>query len=377
MLILISILALAVWIYLIGFHGHFWHSGPVLAGGTPAGNAGVTVIVPARNEAENIRACIASLLSQDYSDPLAILLVDDNSTDGTGDIAAALCADERLTNITGQPLASGWSGKLWAVHQGLCHEKARSADYILLTDADIEHQPGHISSLVAKAEAEGLDLVSEMVHLHCATSAERALIPAFVFFFQMLYPFAWTADQSRRTAGAAGGTMLVSRAALARIEGVSRIRGQLIDDCALAREIKSTGGHIWLGHSTRAASLRVYADWREVWNMIARTAFVQLRNSLLMLAGCILGMALVYCAPPVLALAAHGLPRTLGALAWLGMALAFQPTLRRYRRSPLWGIALPSIGLFYLFATVASAVRHYAGRGGGWKDRVYPETSTR
>ena len=373
MLTLTSILVLAIWVYLIVFHGRFWRSGPVLAGGTPSGNAAVTVIVPARNEAESILRSLSSLLSQDYSGPLSILLVDDNSTDGTGDIAASLCGDERLSILKGKPLAAGWSGKLWAVNQGLCHEKARAADYILLTDGDIEHAPGHISSLVAKAEADGLDLVSEMVRLHCSTAAERAFIPAFVFFFQMLYPFAWTANPARRTAGAAGGTMLVSRAAIARVDGVSRFRGQLIDDCALAREIKSTGGHIWLWHSTRAASLRIYTEWRDIWNMIARTAFVQLRNSVLMLAGCILGLALVYCAPPMLALAAHGLPRLLGALAWLAMALAFQPTLRRYRCSPLWGIALPCISLFYLFATVASAVRHYTGRGGGWKDRVYPE----
>ena len=377
MLILISILALSVWVYLIGFHGRFWRSGPELEGVTPSGNAAVTVIVPARNEAESIRASLISLLSQDYSGPLSILLVDDNSTDGTGDIAASLCANDKMTIIKGEPLGAGWSGKLWAVHQGLCHEKARTADYILLTDADIEHGPGHISSLVTKAEADGLDLVSEMVRLHCLTAAERALIPAFVFFFQMLYPFAWTANPARRTAGAAGGTMLLSRAALDRVDGVSHIRGQLIDDCALACEIKSTGGRIWLGHSSRAASLRIYAEWRDIWNMIARTAYFQLGHSLLLLAGCVLGMVLVYCAPPLLALAAHGLPRLLGALAWLGMALALQPTLRRYRCSPLWGIALPCISLFYLFATVASALRHYAGRGGEWKDRVYPEASAK
>jgi hopene-associated glycosyltransferase HpnB len=279
-----------------------------------------------------------------------------------------------LTVLKGHPLAPGWSGKLWAIHQALAHEEAKTAAYILLTDADIEHAPGHISTLVSKAETDGLDLVSEMVHLHCSTAAERALIPAFVFFFQMLYPFAWTADPARRTAGAAGGTMLISRPAIDRIDGVSRIRGELIDDCALASQIKSTGGRIWLGHSNRAASLRIYSEWRDVWNMIARTAYVQLRHSLLMLAGCVLGMALVYLAPPLLALAAHGLPRLLGALAWLGMALSFQPTLKRYRRSPLWGAVLPLVALFYLCATAASAVRHYAGRGGRWKDRVYNQT---
>jgi hopene-associated glycosyltransferase HpnB len=220
---------------------------------------------------------------------------------------------------------------------------------------------------------EGLELVSEMVRLHCESKAERALIPAFVFFFQMLYPFAWVADGTKRLAGAAGGTMLVARAALDRIQGVSRIRHHLIDDCALAREIKSTGGRIWLGHAQRAVSTRVYSGWRDVWNMVARTAYVQLGNSPMLLLGCVAAMGIMYCAPPLLTLFAHGLPQVLGVLSWLMMAMAFQPTLRRYHRSPLWGFALPCIGLFYLCATVASALRHYAGQGGGWKNRVYPE----
>ena len=375
MLLLIASLALFIWIYLIGFHGGFWRSGPILDDGAPSGKAPVAVIVPARNEVESIRRSLTSLLAQNYPGPLSILLVDDNSTDATGEIAASLSADQRLTVLSGQPLAAGWSGKLWAIHQALAHENAKTAAYILLTDADIEHAPGHISALVAKAEAGKLDLVSEMVRLHCTTAAERALIPAFVFFFQMLYPFTWTADPARRTAGAAGGTMLVSRAAIDRTEGVTRIRSQLIDDCALAAQIKSSGGRIWLGHSNRAASIRIYREWRDLWNMIARTAFVQLRCSMLMLVGCILGMLLVYCAPPMLALATRGLPQLLGSLVWLAMAFAFQPTLSRYRRSPLWGFALPFIGLFYLCATVASAVRHFAGRGGGWKDRVYSSVS--
>jgi hopene-associated glycosyltransferase HpnB len=335
------------------------------------------VIVPARNEAESIRQSLISLLAQDYPGELSILLVDDNSTDGTGQIAASLAADKRLSIIAGQPLPPGWSGKLWAIHQGLAHEKAKAADYIFLTDADIEHAPDHISTLVAKAEMDGLDLVSEMVRLHCRTAPERALIPAFVFFFQMLYPFAWVADPAKRLAGAAGGSMLVGRPALDRVQGVSRIRNRLIDDCALAEQIKSTGGRIWLGHSERAVSTRVYSRWRDVWNMIARTAYEQLGRSPLLLLGCIVAMGLIYFAPPLLAFFAHGLPRLLGLLCWLMMASAFQPTLRRYRLSPLWGLALPCIALFYLCATVASALRHYGGRGGGWKDRFYSETPAR
>lgn len=376
MILILSLVSLSAWIYLIAFHGDFWRSmpvlGPVLGAGTPSDMAKVAVIVPARNEVETIGRSLRSLLAQDYAGELSIILVDDNSTDGTAHIAASL-ADDRLTILSGAPLPQGWSGKLWAVHQGLGHEKARSADYVLLTDADIEHAPGHVTALVAMAEREGLDLVSEMVRLHCATAAERALIPAFVFFFQMLYPFAWVADSGKQLAGAAGGTMLVRRTVLDRIEGVSRIRHHLIDDCALAAQIKSSGGRIWLGHAEQAASIRVYADWRDIWNMIARTAYVQLKFSPWLLLGCLTGMGILYAAPPLVALFAHGLPRLMGILAWLIMALAFQPTLRRYGLSPLWGFALPAVAMFYLCATVASAVRHYAGRGGGWKSRTYPE----
>ena len=374
--IVVSLISLAIWVYLVGFHGGFWRSGQVLDAGAPSGLAKVAVIVPARNEAEGIGRSLRSLRSQDYPGELAIILVDDNSTDGTGAIAASLGAGERLTIITGEPLPQGWSGKLWAVAQGLAQKKAREADYVLLTDGDIEHGPGHISSLVAKAEADGLDMVSEMVRLNCATLAERALIPAFVFFFQMLYPFRWVADPAKRTAGAAGGTMLVSRAAMDRIEGVSHFRGQLIDDCALAKEIKSTGGKLWLGHAERAVSTRAYASWRDVWEMIARTAYEQLRNSPVMLLGCVVGMGILYCAPPLLALFAHGPAQLAGFLSWLAMAVAFQPPLFRYRCSPLWGVALPAIAMFYVCATISSALRHHAGRGGGWKNRVYPETPT-
>ena len=374
MLMFVSLICFAAWVYLVGFRGAFWRSGPVLDARAPSGRAKVAVVVPARNEAESIRRSIGSLLAQDYPGELSVILVDDNSTDGTGDIAASLDGGERMKIIHGQPLPPGWTGKLWAVHQGLMHEKAKTAGFVLLTDADIEHAPGHVSAVVSKAEADGLDLVSEMVRLHCESAAERALIPAFVFYFQMLYPFAWTADPKKRTAGAAGGTMLLSRTGIDRIEGVSRIRDKLIDDCALASEVKSTGGRIWLGHSELAESIRVYASWRDVWDMIARTAYSQLLYLPMLLLGCVAGMIIIYGASPVLALFAHGLPRILGVLSWLTMALAFQPTLRRYRRSPLSGLALPGISLFYVCATVTSAVRHYAGRGGGWKNRVYRQT---
>ena len=341
MLVLISLLSFAAWVYLIGFHGRFWLSTPTLPTRTPSGKSKIAIIVPARDEAENIRRSLGSLLAQDDLGELSILLVDDNSTDGTGEIAASLEPGGQLTIIPGEPLPRGWTGKLWAINQGLAHEKAKAADYVLLTDADIVHAPDHVSTLAAKAESEGLDLVSEMVRLHCATLAERALIPAFVFFFQMLYPFAWVADPTKRVAGAAGGTMLLRRAALDRVQGVSRIRGHLIDDCALAGEIKSSGGRIWLGHAEAAVSTRIYSGWRDIGDMIARTAYAQLDYSPLKLLGCIVAMGWVYAAPQLLAFCAHGLPRVLGLLSWITMAFAFQPTLRRYRRSPLWGFALP------------------------------------
>lgn len=367
----IAFASLAAWFYLAGWRGRFWRSGPVLPPSAPGARPSLVVLIPARDEAACIPHSLASLLRQNYAGDFSILLVDDNSTDGTSQAAAALPADGRLTILQGAPLPDGWSGKLWAVHQGLAHPRARAARYVLLTDADILHAPGHLAALVAKAGEGGLDLVSEMVRLHCVTRAERALIPAFVYFFQMLYPFAWVAGSGKRVAGAAGGTILVRRAALDRIDGVTRFRQQLIDDCALAAEIKSSGGRIWLGHARQARSMRVYADWREVWQMIARTAYVQLDRSLLKLAACTAAMCLIFLAPPLLAALAHGWARAAAVLAWCVMALTFQPTLRRYRRPWPWGWALPAIAFFYLCATVASAVLHYAGRGGGWKNRVY------
>lgn len=372
MIMLVSVLAFGGWVYLVAFHGRFWRSSQRLREASPSGKSAVTVMVPARNEAETIEACLASLLAQDYPGRLKIMLVDDNSTDGTGEIASRLKAGEQLEIVKGEPLPPGWAGKVHAMHQGLSRSWARDADYVLFTDADIVHAPGHVSALVGKAEAESLDLVSEMVRLNCTTLAERAVVPAFVFFFQMLYPFDWVADGRKGVAGAAGGTMLVSHAALDRIDGVSRIANRLIDDCALAREIKRTGGRIWLGHSEEAVSIRVYATLGVLWRTIARTAYEQLGYSPWLLLGCVAGMGILYLAPPALSVFARGVAQWLGIAAWAMMAAAFQPTLRRYGRSPLWGVGLPAISLFYLSATVGSALQHYGRRGGGWKGRVYP-----
>jgi len=241
---------------------------------------------------------------------------------------------------------------------------------VLLTDADIVHEPTHVATLVAKAERDGLDLVSEMVELRCTTWAERALVPAFVFFFQLLYPFAWVNDPMRSTAAAAGGTILLRRRALDRIGGIEAVRGALIDDVALAAAVKR-GGRIWLGHSRLARSVRPYPGAADIWRMVARTAYVQLRFSPVILLGTVLGLALVWLAPPLLVLCGHGAARVLGALAWAVSMASFLPTLRRFGQSPLWALALPAIAGFYLAATIGSAIDHHRGRGVVWKRRAY------
>lgn len=376
MILVLSLLAFAAWLYLLGGRGGFWRSGPVLESTTPTRPYQVTVVVPARDEVNHVLETLQSLLSQEFGGSLRVVLVDDNSSDGTGDLARSMHhCDPRLQVLAGEPLPAGWTGKMWAVAQGLRQPEARGADYILLTDADVVHRPGHVASLVAKAENENLDLVSEMVRLRSESLAEQALIPAFVFFFQMLYPFRWVGDAARSTAAAAGGTMLVSRAALDRVNDIERIRGELIDDVALASEIKRGGYRIWLGHGEKAESQRTYPGFADIWQMIARTAYVQLRYSPLLLVGTCLGMLLMYMEPVWLAISAQGLARWVGLVCWSMMAVAFQPTLRRYRRSPIWGLALPAIALFYLSATVGSAVRFYGGHGSVWKDRTYPKHS--
>ncbi len=366
----------SAWAWLLISRGGFWRSGPELPGAVRTRRVRVTAVLPARDEEEHIVAALRSLLAQRFEGELHVVLVDDGSQDGTGELARALSReDERLQVVEGRPLANGWTGKMWAVSQGLEQASARVADYVLLTDADIVHGTGHVAALVAKAEREGLDLVSEMVRLRCESFAERATIPAFVFFFGMLYPFRWVGDRRRKTAAAAGGTMLVAQRALDRTDGVSRIRGALIDDVALAQQVKRGGHAIWLGHATEAVSARRYPALADVWEMVARTAYVQLDNSPWKLVGTAAGMLVVYAGPVLAACSRRGRTRWLGLAAWGMMAAAFQPTLRRYRRSPAWGVALPAVACFYLAATAGSAVRFYRGTGGRWKRRSYRATN--
>ncbi|MCC6888949.1 MAG: glycosyltransferase [Hyphomicrobiales bacterium] len=373
----LAALALIVWLYLLFARGGFWlcterdRGEPIDPPAWPA----VTAIIPARNEADGIGDTIASLLAQRYAGDLRIILVDDDSSDGTAERArqraAGLRAVQRLEVIRGQPLPRGWTGKLWALKQGI--EAAQAAatppDYLLLSDADIVYAPDVLAGLVARARAGKLVLTSLMVKLRCASLAERSLIPAFIFFFQMLYPFPWVNQPRARTAAAAGGCMLVRSDALNAIGGIDAIRNALIDDCALARRLK-THGPIWLGLTDRAVSSRAYPRFDDIRRMVARSAYAQLRYSPLLLAGTVLGMALTYLAPPLLAAFAEGPARWLGLLAWALMAVAVTPTLRFYGRSPLWGPVLPLIALCYMLFTLDSALQHARGRGGLWKGRV-------
>jgi hopene-associated glycosyltransferase HpnB len=371
----IAALSLAIWVYLLFGRGGFWRERPRVAP-TPAPRyPEIVAIIPARDEAATIGETVASLLRQDYCGRLTLVLVDDHSSDGTRAVARAaahaLGGEDRLAIVPARLLPAGWTGKIWAIAEGLRHVEASgvAAELVLLTDADIAHHRGNLAELVARLESERLDLASLMVKLNCASFAERALIPAFVFFFGKLYPFAWVNDARRRTAGAAGGCVLVRRSALERIGGVASVRGMLIDDCALARRIK-TGGPIWLGLAAETRSLRRYPRLGDIWRMIARTAYTQLSHSPLVLAGTVLGLVLTYLVPPILTVFGSGIAAYLAAAAWLAMTIAFVPILRVYRQPLIIAPLLPVIASFYLAATIDSARRHWQGRGGEWKGRV-------
>jgi hopene-associated glycosyltransferase HpnB len=376
----IALISLVAWLYLITAHGGFWRgreresdeAPPAApAGGWPS----VAAIVPARNEADVVAASLGSLLRQDYEGEFNVILIDDQSSDGTAEIAQA-AADavggrERLAILAGRELPPGWTGKLWAISQGVMHAESRAMppEFLLLSDADIGYAADSLRRQVAIASAGGFTLVSRMAKLRCENLAERALIPAFIFFFQMLFPFAWVNRADRRTAAAAGGCMLIRRRDLQAVGGIASIRDALIDDCALAQRLK-TQGPIRLELTERVVSLRAYPSVEEIRRMVARSAYAQLRYSPILLLGTLAGMTLIYVAPPALAFFAHGVPRLIGILAWLAMAVTFQPTLRFYRLSPLWGFALPAIAAAYLLFTMDSAYQHGRGRGGMWKGRA-------
>ncbi|HTV95271.1 MAG TPA: glycosyltransferase [Steroidobacteraceae bacterium] len=366
-MILLALLSLGIWIYLIAAHGAFWLSRPELAPVPRAPGPPVDIVVPARDEEATIGAVVASLLAQDYAGSFTVTVVDDNSTDRTAERAGAAPS---LGIVRGAPKPEGWVGKMWALEQGAARG---TAPLILFTDADIVHEPRHLSTLVAHLQGSRLDMASEMVRLNCVSLAERALVPAFVYFFQMLYPFRRANDPRSNTAAAAGGTILIRRGALERIGGVHAIREALIDDVSLARAVKRSGGSIFIGHSTLAVSIRPYPAFADIWRMIARTAFTQLRYSAWLLLGTVLGLSLVWLVPPVAALTGSGAVRACGVAACVLAASSYLPTLARYRRSYLWSLALPLIALFYMAATVGSAADHWRGAGARWKSRSYRE----
>jgi hopene-associated glycosyltransferase HpnB len=363
-------LPLAIWLALLAARRGFWllrerDTAPLAE---PSVWPSVVAVVPARNEADVIQQSLSSLLAQDYPGAFRIVLVDDQSDDGTGDLARAL-NDPRLAVVSGEARPPGWTGKLWAMRQGVERAQPMAPDFLWFTDADIAHAPDNLRRLVARAESEGRVLVSLMARLSCKTPAEHFLIPAFVFFFDMLYPFGAVNDPKSHVAAAAGGCMLARRSALEAAGGVDAIRHNIIDDCALARVMKGQGA-IWLGLTDRAVSLRPYEKLSDIRRMVARSAYAQLGYSPLLLLGTLAGLFIVYIAPVLGALFAMYYVQLAAYLAWAIMALMFQPILRFYRRSPLWGLVLPLIGTFYAAFTLDSALQHWAGKGGMWKGRA-------
>ena len=364
-----------IWLTLWLAHGGFWRVDREPVPLPPVEWPAVTVIIPARDEAGVIAGTLRSLWEQDYPLPLRIVVVDDHSADGTAQTALQTARDMERENclqvLSAPSLPPGWTGKVWAMHQGVTRglQSDDPARYVLFSDADIAHGSGAVRELVCRAENGRHDLVSFMVRLQNGSAAEKLMIPAFVFFFKMLYPFRWINDVGKRLAGAAGGTMLLRRDTLARLENLACIRHELIDDCALARAVKDGGHSLWLSLSDTSVSTRSYGTLSEILNMIARTAYTQLGYSPLRLLGCVFGLFLTFLLPPLLLILAPGWTALLGGLVWLLMSLLYWPLVRFYRQSPLWTLLLPFTALLYLYATVLSAWRHHRGMGGQWKGR--------
>ncbi|WP_416673183.1 glycosyltransferase [Egbenema bharatensis] len=428
-LLFLTLLSLIIWLYLLVLRGQFWRSDQQLESAsfslppTPNSLPSICAVIPARNEADLLPATIRSLLTQDYPGDFTIIVVDDHSTDGTAqaaiEAAESLQQAHRLQVMQAAPLPSGWTGKLWAMEQGVQKAQAAAPDYLLLTDADIQHDALNLYRLSSKAVQDSLSLVSVMVRLRCDSFWERLLIPAFVFFFEKLYPFRWVNDPCNPTAAAAGGCILVRRETLNAIGGIASIRDALIDDCALAQAVKSRpplldpdfmgtskfaptsdfmgaskfaptsdfmGASkfaptdspytpIWLGLSDRTLSLRPYSSLKSIWDMVARSAYTQLDYSPLLLAGTVVGMAIVYLIPPLSLILGVGIGSweiaLVGLASWLLMTIAYLPTVQFYQCSPGYALALPGIAFLYNLMTIDSAWRHWRGQGGVWKGRVY------
>ncbi len=383
----VALLSLVIWLVLVFGWGRFWWCDQRLEGNDDVLQPlsfnrypSVCAVVPARNEADVLPVSLRSLLTQNYPGEFRVILVDDQSTDGTAQVAhetaAAVGKAEQLRVIQAEPLPAGWSGKLWAMDQGVKKAQTFSPDYILLTDADIQHDVSNLRRLVDRTMQQDLDMASVMVRLRCEYFWEKLLIPAFVFFFMKLYPFPWVNNPQRKTAGAAGGCILIRRSVLEEIGGIERIRQALIDDCALAIAVKGRQDrNIWLGLSDLTISLRPYPTLETIWNMVARTAYTQLSYNPLLLIGTLVGMTLVYLVPPIAfvggTITGQWMIALTGLAAYLLMSLSYFPTIRFYRCSPLYAFCLPAIAFLYTLMTFDSALRHWQGRGGAWKGRVY------
>ncbi len=382
-LIFLVSLSLVIWLFLLLFWGGFWLSNQRLEDSDYKLEKYPTVwaIVPARDEAEVLPISLPSLLNQNYEGEFKVVLVDDNSCDRTSDVsqetAAKLNKTEKLKVVKGKPLNKSWKGKLWAMEQGISSAQP-APDYFLFTDADIKHDLNNLSQLIYKAETEDLDLVSLMVLLRCKSFWEKLLIPAFVFFFQKLYPFAWVNNPHKSMAAAAGGCILISNQALLDIGGITAIKDALIDDCALATAVKSQDKNIWLGLSKTTTSLRQYDNLKVIWDTIARTAFDQLHYSFLLLVGTVIAMNIIYLAAPICLvigiITTNWLLTGMALFTWLLMACAYIPTLKLYNLSLLWAFSLSAIAFLYVLMTMDSAIKYYQGKGGSWKGRTYTKS---
>ncbi|MFJ3923120.1 glycosyltransferase [Streptomyces sp. NPDC090022] len=382
-----AVAAVAVWLWLTLGQGMFWRTDVTLPARTaPARWPRVAVVVPARDEAAVLPRSLPSLLAQDYPGEAEVYLVDDGSTDGTGELALRLAREQPGLPLTvlhpGDP-APGWTGKLWALRHGIAYARtahpAGEPEYLLLTDADIAHEPDSLRELVAAAASGGFDLVSQMARLRVASFWERLVVPAFVYFFAQLYPFRRINRPSGRTAAAAGGCVLLRTTTAVRAGLPESIRQAVIDDVSLARAVRGCGGRIWLGLAERVDSIRPYPGLKDLWRMVARSAYAQLRHQPLLLAGTVAGLTLVYLVPPVAlfaGLAAHRPAAAwAGGAAWLLMAGTYLPMLRHYRQPAALAPLLPLTAFLYLLMTVDSAVQHYRGRGAAWKGRTYARPS--
>jgi len=377
MLVFVSFLVFIIWVVLFFAWGNFWQIWEFDSDRTqfavPPQWPRVTAVVPARNEAASIETVIGALAAQDYAGEFSVVLVDDHSDDGTAQLAyraaTAAKAASRIRVTSAPELIDGWTGKLWALNAGVNESAAATPEFYWFTDADVVHAPDTLQRLVSRAEAGKLGLTSLMVLLRAETFAERLLIPAFLYFFLMLYPPKWIAKRNAKTAGAAGGCVLLRRMALEHAGGLAAIRREVIDDCALARAVKRSGGTLWMGLTCASKSSRSYESFSEIHDMIARTAFTQLRYSAILLAGTFVAMILAFVLPLILTFSASIRVWPFALAAWCLMTASFLPTVTFYRLRPMWAALLPMAAIFYVFATGLSAVRYWMGRGGQWKGR--------